>query len=119
MQPGMKNTYIYIYIYIYKNGYVQIHVKLYYSFFVILQRIASKTGSGSNNCNDNVQNEFKKYYHRYTRYGPAVDCDITCKKAKLCNLVTSNSKDIAAKSIECKQVEHMVDEFHKVKVVEV
>ena len=57
--------------------------------------------------------EFEKYYHRYTRYGPGHNCDVTCKKEKLCNLVTSNSKDIPAKSIECKEVEQIIDEIEE------
>ena len=57
--------------------------------------------------------EFEKYYHRYTRYGPGHNCDVTCKKEKLCNLVTSNSKDIPAKSIECKEVEKIIDEIEE------
>ena len=44
------------------------------------------------------------------RYAPQDKCDITCKKQKLCNLVTSNSKDVTPKSIECKEVERIVEQ---------
>ena len=63
-------------------------------------------------CNGN---EFQKYYRRYVRYGPQKKCDITCRKQILCNLVTSNSKDITPKSIECKEVEHIVDQAFETK----
>ena len=60
-------------------------------------------------------NEFQKYYQRYVRYGPQQKCDGTCRKEKLCNLVTSNSKDITPKSIECKEVEQIVDQSRETK----
>ena len=59
--------------------------------------------------------EFEKYYKRYTRYGPGHNCDINCKKEKLCNLVTSNSKDIPSKSIECKEIERIIDQLEEAK----
>ena len=65
----------------------------------------------SSDCNES---EFQKYYHRYTRYGPEKSCPVSCKKEKLCNLVTSNSKDIASKSIECKEIESMVDQSYQI-----
>ena len=55
--------------------------------------------------------EFKKYYQRYTRYAKDPKhkyCDINCKKGKLCDLVTSNSKDIPTKSKECRKYENDV-----------
>ena len=49
------------------------------------------------------------------RYAPQEKCEIACKKEKLCNLVTSNSKDITPKSIECKEIERIVDQYHETK----
>ena len=71
-----------------------------------------------------IHGEFKKYYQRYTRYAQDPKhkyCDINCKKGKLCDLVTSNSKDIPTKSKECRKVEHLVDQSvtHKVSVIQI
>ena len=69
-----------------------------------------------------IHGEFKKYYQRYTRYAKNhKSCDINCKKGKLCDLVTSNSKDIPTKSKECRKVEHLVDQSatHKVSVIQI
>ena len=71
-----------------------------------------------------IHGEFKKYYQRYTRYAKDPKhkyCDINCKKGKLCDLVTSNSKDIPTKSKECRKVEHLVDKSvtHKVSLIQI
>ena len=71
-----------------------------------------------------IYGEFKKYYQRYTRYAKDPRhkyCDINCKKGKLCDLVTSNSKDIPTKSKECRKVEHLVDQSvtHKVSGIQI
>ena len=49
------------------------------------------------------------------RYAPQEKCEIACKKEMLCNLVTSNSKEITPKSTECKEIERIVDQYHETK----
>ena len=80
--------------------------------FYSTQDTASISNSSSIECHSN---EFQKYYRRYVRYAPQEKCEIACKKEMLCNLVTSNSKDITPKSIECKEIEQIVDQYHETK----
>ena len=78
--------------------------------FYVTQDTEAISNSSSIECHSN---EFQKYYRRYVRYAPQEKCEIACKKEMLCNLVTSNSKDITPKSIECKEIEQIVDQ-HRV-----
>ena len=73
---------------------------------------ATKIEKGEIECQPN---EFQRYYRRYVRYAPQKKCDINCRKQKLCAVVTSNSKDITPKSIECKEVERIIDQSRSTK----